>query len=275
MTGPGENHLRPGIVTLGHVPVSRFVLGGNPFSGYSHQNLERSREMTDWYTMDRVKETYRQAERAGVTTHIGRGDHFIMRALREYWNEGGGLTWVCQTCPDVGSIERGVRNAVEGGAKCCFIHGGEMDCRVASGDTEPVHDGIKMIRDHGMPAGVAGHSTKTIRWAADNLDVDFFMASHYNPEDRSWCPIASGGEELYLEEDRDAMGALIQELPKPTIHYKVLAAGRNEPKAAFDYVAGVYRPGDVVCVGIFTKDAPDMIQRDVDLLETALRARGK
>ena len=58
-------------------------------------------------------------------------------------------------------------------------------------------------------------------------------------------------------------------------HYKVLAAGRNEPKAAFEYVADVYRPGDAVCVGIFTKADAAMIQQDVDLLENALRARGK
>jgi hypothetical protein len=30
-----------------------------------------------------------------------------------------------------------------------------------------------------------------------------------------------------------------------------------------------------VCVGVFTKDNPAMIQEDIDLLETALRAQGK
>jgi hypothetical protein len=40
-------------------------------------------------------------------------------------------------------------------------------------------------------------------------------------------------------------------------------------------VADVYRPGDAVCVGIFTKDNMTMIQEDIDLLESALLARGK
>jgi hypothetical protein len=40
-------------------------------------------------------------------------------------------------------------------------------------------------------------------------------------------------------------------------------------------VADAYRPGDAVCVGVFTKDDPDMVQMDVDLLENALRAKGK
>ncbi|HEO71375.1 MAG TPA: hypothetical protein ENN80_08935, partial [Candidatus Hydrogenedentes bacterium] len=156
-----ETETQPEVVKLGNVPVSRFILGGNPFGGYSHQSPRRSEEMLDWYTMERVKEAYRRAEDAGVTTHIGRADHFIMRALREHWNEGGTLTWICQTCPGVGPIERGIRNAVLGHARACFIHGGEMDHRVARDDTGEIIDGVSMIKAHGMAAGVAGHSTRT------------------------------------------------------------------------------------------------------------------
>jgi len=269
------SRLKPKTVILGDVPISRLLVGGNPFSGFSHQNLARDTAMLDWYTMERIKETFRLAEAAGVTTHLGRGDHFIMRALREHWHEGGGLTWVCQTCPEVGSIDRGVGNAVHGGAVACFIHGGEMDYRVANDDTAAVRDGIQRIKDEGLAAGVAGHTTRTIRWAADHLDLDFFMTCYYDPEDRSGDPMGPGGEEQFREEDREAMCALIQELPKPAIHFKVLAAGRTDPKEAFAYVADAYRPGDAVCVGVFTEDDADMIQRDVDLLETALRDRGK
>lgn len=268
--------VRPKIVKLGNVPVSRFILGGNPFGGYSHQTVERDNEMVDWYTMERVKETYRMAEAAGVTTHLGRADNFIMRALREHWNEGGHLTWVCQTCPGVGSIMLGVNNAIHGRAKCCFVHGGEMDQRVYERDTEPVVEAIKAIKDAGLAAGVAGHNTRTIQWACDHLDLDFFMTCYYNPSDRSRQAERNYDDvEYYGPEDRDAMCELIRQLPAPAIHYKVLAAGRHNPKEAFEYVADVYRPGDAVCVGIFTKDNPNMIREDIHLLETALQARGK
>ena len=269
-------HLQPRTVTLGGVSVSRFVLGGNPFGGYSHWTVDRDQEMLDWYTMERVKETYRLAEQAGVTAHLGRADNFILRALREHWNEGGGLTWIAQTCPGVGSLMHGVHNAIEGRAKCCFLHGGEMDHRVAHGETAEIFDAIQAIRDAGMAAGVAGHNVKTIQWAVDRLTLDFFMTCYYNPSDRTRHALRDyQDEEQYLAEDRDAMCALIQQLPAPAIHYKVLAAARNDPKAAFEYVAEMYRPGDVVCAGVFTKVNPNMIQEDVDLLEAALRARGK
>lgn len=268
--------LKPQSVMLGNVPVSRLILGANPFCGYSHWTVERDNEMVDWFTMERVKETYRLAEQAGVTAHVGRADDFIVRALREHRNEGGGLTWIAQQCPGVGTLMHGVNNAIRGHAKCCFLHGGEMDNRVASGNTAEIFDAIKAIKDAGMAAGVAGHTTTTIRWAMDHLELDFFMTCYYNPDDRSKRPARDyDNEEYYGPEDRDAMTALIQELPTPAIHFKVLAAARHDPKEAFDYVAEVYRPGDAVCVGIFTKEKPNMIQEDVDLLETALRARGK
>ncbi|MCP4643740.1 MAG: hypothetical protein GY851_25060 [bacterium] len=268
--------MKPQTVTLGDVPVSRFLLGGNPFGGYAHQTVERDQEMIDWYTMERVKETYRLAEAAGVSAHVGRCDNFIVRALREHGNEGGTLTWIAQTCPGVGSIDHGINNALVGKAKCCFIHGGEMDNRVAEGQTQEVIDGVQRIKDNGMAAGIAGHNVDTVKWGVDNLDLDFFMTCYYNPSDRRRQAARNyDAEEYFGAEDRDAMCALIQELPVPAIHYKVLAAGRLDPVEAFDYVADAYRPGDAVCVGVFTKDDPDMIQKDINLLETALRAKGK
>jgi hypothetical protein len=271
-----DTNQQPQTVHLGDVPVSRFMLGGNPFSGFAHQTRERDLEMVDWYTMERIKEACRLAEAAGVTTHLGRVDNFTLRLLREHRNESGTLNWVAQTCPFVTTLDIAVSNAVEGGAAACFIHGGDMDYRVANGKTQEVVDAVKRIRDEGMAVGAAGHRCDTVQWAADHLDLDFFMCCYYNPDDRRLQTSRDyESEEDYRDEDRQAMCALIQTLPKPAIHYKVLAAGRNDPKDAFEVVAQAYRPGDAVCVGIFTKENADMIQEDVNLLETALAARGK
>jgi hypothetical protein len=271
-----QQHLLPQTVNFGHVPISRFIIGGNPFSGFSHSTRERDSQMLNYYSMERIKQDLRLALEAGVKTHLGRSDNFIMRVLREHWNEGGTLNWIAQTCPYVGTIMHGVMNAVNGHASCCFIHGGEMDYRVENRETKEVVEALKAIHGAGMVAGVAGHHVDTLKWAADNLDVDFFMACYYNPTDRKRDPVRDyKQEEQYLEEDRAAMCALIQQLPKPAIHYKVLAAGRHKPADAFAYVAEAYRPGDAVCVGIYTGDNGKMIQEDVDLLEKALRAKGK
>ena len=56
------------------------------------------------------------------------------------------------------------------------------------------------------------------------------------------------------------------------IHYKILAGARNDPKEAFQYTASKMRDGDAVCVGIYTKDKPEMLAEDVRLLEESLAA---
>lgn len=269
-------HYRPKTVTLGSVPVTRFIVGANPIGGFAHSTRARDEEMRDWYTMERVQDLYRLAESAGVTTHLGRCDEFIARALRQHWNEGGRLDWIAQTCPLTGGFDIGIDIAVHNRAKCCFLHGGEMDYRVAHGDHGTIRHAVARIRDAGLAAGVAGHRTDTIKWAADNLPLDFFMTCYYNPDDRTRSAKRNYEcEEDYRPEDRDAMCALIQELPAPAIHYKVLAAGRHDPREAFEYVADAYRPGDAVCAGIFTKDGDHLIQDNIDLLEAALERRGK
>jgi hypothetical protein len=258
-------------VRLGGLEVSRLMLGGNPFSGFSHQNAEADRRMVHYFTCERIKATYREAERLGITTHVGRADHHIMRVLREYWDEGGAIEWVAQTCPEVGTIERGARNAIHGGAKACYVHGGVMDNLLATGGLDPVPHAIRMIRDAGLPAGIAGHNPQVFEWAEEHLDCDFYMCCYYNPSSRAQRPEHRPGEkEWFHAEDRDAMTDLIQRLSRPTIHYKVMAAGRNDPRDAFEYVARKLRPQDAVCVGIHQEDNPNQLADDLALLEEAL-----
>ena len=104
-------------VKIGTLEVSRFILGSNPFSGFAHQSAQASRDMIHYYTADRIKQTMRQAEEAGITTLIARADQHVIRTLLEYLDEGGKLQWVAQPCPGVWPSERVARMAVEGGAK--------------------------------------------------------------------------------------------------------------------------------------------------------------
>jgi hypothetical protein len=262
-------------VRLGQLPVSRFIIGGNPFSGFSHQGRDRDVEMRHFYTTERLKQTLRDAEALGIFTHIGRADHHVMRLLLEYWDGGGQMQWIAQTCPEVGSMERCVQNAISGGAKACFLHGGWIDSQFAAGKLDEIPRRIEQIRAAGMPAGIAGHNPAVFEWAAQNVDVDFYMCSYYNPIPRNergeHMPVK---EELFRASDRDLMTRTLAKLPRPVIHYKVMAAGRNVPAEAFDYVAAHMRPGDAVCVGVFVKDRPDMLKENLRLFAASLRKAG-
>jgi len=261
-------------VKIGSTTVSRFILGSNPFSGFSHQSPEMDRAMKRYYTTERIKRTIREAESLGINTLIARTDHHVMRFLLEYWDEGGTVQWFAQTCPEVGNHETCVDRAAAGGARACHIHGGVMDFLFAEKRLGEIPSVIQMIKDKGMLAGVAAHNPAVHEWAESDLDVDYCMCSYYNSAHRdSRAEHVSGTKEWFLEEDRRTMTDLIQGLSRPVIHYKVMAAGRNDPGEAFDYVARAMRPGDAVCVGVFTRDKPDMLKENVELLQKALANR--
>lgn len=262
-----------GKVKIGNLSVSRLIIGGNPFSGFSHQGADRDAEMRHFYTVSRIKQALRQAEQLGINAHMGRTDHHVMRYLMEYWDEGGNITWLAQTCSAFGTVERAIDNAVAGGAKACHIHGGTMDFLLANNKLNELPALIAKIRQAGLAAGIAGHTTDVFTWAEENLDVDYYMCSYYNPIPRDkQAEHVSGTNEQYLDEDRRAMTDLIAGLSRPVIHYKVLAAGRNDPKEAFNFVARHLRPQDAVCVGIYTKDHPDSLAENLQLLTDALKA---
>ncbi|MDH7571521.1 MAG: hypothetical protein QHJ73_18245, partial [Armatimonadota bacterium] len=87
-------------VAIGEAVVSGLCIGGNPFSGFSHQSPQRDREMLDYYTPQRIKETLRQAEAAGINTFFGRTDAHILGIITDYWNEGGKIQWFAQVCTE-------------------------------------------------------------------------------------------------------------------------------------------------------------------------------
>jgi hypothetical protein len=263
-----------GTVTLGSLAVSRMILGGNPFAGFSHQNPERDHAMRSYYTTERIKLAMRQAEDHGINTFLGRTDRHITRTLLEHRDEGGTMQWIAQTAPELISIARSITEAQYGGAQAVFIHGGQMDNLIATGQLDQVAPAIARIRDAGLPAGLAGHTPAVFAWAEQNVDVDFYMCSYYNPSDRTkTAEHAIGTHEQFLDENRHAMVAAIKTLSKPVIHYKIFAAGRNDPKEAFAFLAKHLRPSDATCIGVFTKDNPNMIRDDIALFEQAMNGR--
>ena len=260
-------------ITLGTIPVSQFILGSNPFSGFSHQGTAMDAAMRYHFSTETIKATMRQAASLGVNTVLVRTDYHMIRVLLEYWDQGGTLQWFAQTCPEVGDHATCVSRAEKGRAKACHIHGGVMDHLLYHQRLDEVQPVVDMIRDKGMLAGIAGHNHQVFVWAEEHLDVDYYMCSYYNPLRRDIKPDhVAGLEESYVDEDRNTMLALIKTLSRPAIHYKVMAAGRNNPAEALALVGENLRENDAVCVGIYNGEKLDMLREDVALLEKYTRA---
>jgi hypothetical protein len=274
--GDEEEQVAIAKVKLGDLEVSRLILGGNPQSGFSHQSGAQDDAMKHYFSAARIKDLYRQAEELGVTTHIGRADHHIIRVLMEYWDEGGKIQWIAQTCPELGTAERGALNGIKNGAKAAFVHGGQTDNMRIHGRLKDAIPVINMIHDAGLAAGVAGHVPAIFEWAEEHLDCDFYMCSYYNPIFRDKSPEhITIDDEIFDDADRERMTETIQKLSKPVIHYKVMAGGRHDPTEALRYTASKMRATDAVCLGIYPKDKPDMLADDLRLLKDALAAVGQ
>jgi hypothetical protein len=255
-------------VKIGKSDVSRFIIGGNPFSGSSSgRGREADKELPHYYTCARIKETYRQAESLGVTAAIARADAHILRVLTEYWDEGGTIQWLGQTCPELDTHERSLDRVAEAGGIGCHIHGGVADRMLDAGRIEDLIPIVAHGRKLGLAMGLAGHNPDTFRWAEEHLELDYYMCSYFRGPGRP----AEGEPRREIDHDyiaatRNAMTDLIQTLSRPVIHYKVLAAGRSDPAEALAYVAQKLRPTDAVCVGIYTRYKPDMLREDLELL---------
>lgn len=260
-----------GTIRLGGAEFSRLIVGGNPFSGVSHQNPKTDLAMKRYFTSARIMETLRTAEQNGITTFIGRADRHITRLLFEYRNEGGAIKWIAQTCPEMSSQARSVEDAISEGASACYLHGGVMDNLYARDELGDIPGLIRLIRDAGLPAGIAGHNPRVFEWAEKNIDVDFYMCSYYNAAHRDQsAELRSGMAEWFDDRDRDTMVSLIGRLSKPAIHYKIFAAGRKDPRDAFAFTARHLRPGDGVCIGVYPEHNPGMVEEDARLFAESL-----
>ncbi len=246
------------MVSLGPLTVSRFIVGGNPFCGGSHQSAEMNKRMLNWWTVARIKESLAECERLGVNTFLGRGDNFIVRVLGEYWNEGGTIQWIGQTCPERASVEANIRQIHGSGARACYLHGGMCDRIFRDGDPECLRPWIALIRELGMVAGMGTHNSRyPLRAEEMDLGCDFYMCCFYD--------LITRGGEIYEEEDRRAMARTIRAIDKPCIAFKIMAAGRNEAESAFRFAFESIKVGDPVCVGIYTEDQPDQVAENAAL----------
>jgi hypothetical protein len=258
-------------VKIGNIlKVSGLCIGGNPFSGFSHQTSERSKEMTTYYTPDQIKKTLRIAETAGINTLFARTDDHILGIIKDYWDTGGTIQWFAQVCVEQGEPDawkRWLKDSVKLGARAAYIHGGVVDNWYASKKFDTFREALDMMRERNIAAGFAGHNPEAHEWIRDNLDVDFQMCCYYNPTDRSKSPHHIDKGEKWDNEDRKRILEVIATIQKPVVHYKVFAGGNKPITQAFEVMGKHIRNSDVACVGFFLKDDPDMIRKDIDLFE--------
>jgi hypothetical protein len=255
-------------IKLGDLEVPRLMMGGNPLSGFSHGSPERTRQMLDYFTTENAKKLLRRCEESGVSAVVLRADNHVVRLLHEYWNDGGKLDWVAQTQSGMDPI-RSIRHAAQFGAKAIYLHGGTIEEYFERGEKDQVRRQLEAIKEVGLPAGVASHYPPyLLEIEEQHWPTDFYMVCMYHIEGYRG-KLGLDQHEKFIPEHRAHALKAIRDLPKPCLAYKILAAGRLDPRAAYKEVFEGIKPTDGVVVGMFPPDAKngDIVAENAALVQ--------
>ncbi len=174
------SHLLP-TVKFGPHEITRLIIGGNPFRGYSHWREELDQEMAAWNTAEHIADALCDAEAAGINTMQMRGDQYIFDAVAEYRRRGGTMHWICQTASEQPDVLENIRNIAALKPIAIYHHGTNTDKHWAAGTMDVVKQRVELIKELGLMAGVASHLPEVHEWLVEqDWPVDFHMCCVYN-----------------------------------------------------------------------------------------------
>jgi len=245
---------------IGNIRISRLIIGGNQFSGWSHsRDLKYLRELFRAYsTEEKIMETLQIAEENGINTIITASSGY----LNKYWKERGGqMQWIAQVHPKANDLTSDIKAAIDDGAVGAYVQGGVGDSFVKNGRADLLGKAVEFIKENGLIAGIGGHSVEVpIAVEKAGINVDFYMKTLHSgkywsatpKEDRIEFNVDSGSPY-----DHDNIWSITPEktiefmkkVDKPWIAFKVLAAGAIHPREGFKYA--FENGADFVCVGMF------------------------
>jgi hypothetical protein len=249
------------------------MVGGNPFYGYSHFNRLFSAHMVEWATPERVCQTLRQCEQAGINTWQFSHTERTISDLKRHRAEGGRMQWILLSHREIEEDHRIIGEVVRLKPIGIVHHGGSAERKRRAGQLNKVRDFLKSVRDSGVMVGLSVHDPSLLEQVEEeNWDVDFYMTSLYyltrtSAEFKKVLGQKPLGE-VYLAEDPPRMCSVIRRTPKTCLCYKVLAAGRLTDSArqidqAFRFAFENIKPQDAIIVGLYPRYS-DQVSENAD-----------
>ncbi len=257
---------------IGNVKISRLIIGGNQFSGWSHsRDLKYLRQLFLAYSSEeKIMDTLEAAEQAGINAIITSASGY----LNKYWEQRGGrIQWIAQVHPKTTDLTGDIKRAIDHGAVGAYVQGGVGDSFVKNGRADLLGEAVEFTKKNGLIAGIGGHSIEVpIAVEKAGIKPDFYMKTlhHGNywsatpKEDRVEFNVDSGS---LLDHDNiwsitpEKTIEFMKNVQTSWIAFKVLAAGAIHPLEGFRYA--FENGADFVCAGMF----------DFQILENVLIAK--
>jgi hypothetical protein len=280
----GQSTVRPGTASsmmesgrIGTVTISRLICGGNLISGYAHSRdlIYVSNLLKAYFTEEKIMDTWALCESHGMNTLIfGPSDQRALQIYSKYRQQGGRMQSIGQLTPDRSDIAGAIDVAAEAGMVGAVLVGNYGDLWTREGDVDRVGQFVEMVKARGMIAGVAGHELRTIVTVEEaGIEPDFYMKTLHSENywskrqpDQTAEIIDNYTVDNYWCLDPVATIRYMQELERPWLAYKVLAAGAIPPQAGFQYAFG--NGADFCVVGMFDFQ----IAEDVTIANSVIKA---
>ena len=250
---------------IGNVKISRIFCGGNLISGFAHSRdlIYVSDLLRKYFTDNKVMETFEICEETGINTAILRLDEHCIRIINKYWNNRGGkMQWIAQVKMPSDDPLSEAKAAIDNGAIGAYVHGGVADRCVEEGRADILAKAVEFIKQNGAIAGLGGHSVNVpIECEKANVGVDFYMKTLHSH--KYWSADGQTENDNIWSKTPEKTIEFMQNVDKPWIAYKVMAAGAIHPSDAFKYA---YENGaDFICAGMFDFQVREdvIIARDV------------
>ena len=164
---------------IGKIKISRIFCGGNLISGFAHSRdlIYVSGLLRQYFSDDKVMETFEICEETGINTAILRLDEQCIRIINKYWNDRGGkLQWIAQVKMPSDDPLSEAKSAIDSGAIGVYVHGGVADTCVENKRVDLLAKAVEFIKQNGALAGVGGHSVEVpIACEQAKVGVDFYM----------------------------------------------------------------------------------------------------
>jgi len=248
--------------TIGDLEVSRILLGGNLLTHFTHsRDLKYVYNLTAHYnTEEKIRETMALAEQHGVNTLVIHTAPGIIEVLKRYrQRDGGKIQWIiCPTAPvddAMTAYTKQVQELADEGVEAIYLWGVTADRLVAERKTDLLAKAVEVAKDHGLPSGVGAHDLNVIKACEEHaVGADFYIKTFHHHR----YPSAPRPDELtatirenpgYWCRDPEEVHRFMQDVEKPWIAFKVMAAGAIPPEDAFRHA--FEHGADHVLAGMF------------------------
>ncbi len=251
---------------IGNLTITRLIVGGNltSFNAHSRDLVYVSALLRQYFTAEKIFETWELCEECGINTAVLRLDDHVINLLTRYRNERGGkLQWIVQIKPgkrDLEAFKTDVKRAVDNGAVGAYVQGNVSDVLVRDGQIGLLGEVLQCIKDARVVAGIGAHALEVpVACEKAGLKPDFYLKTlhsanywSFNPRGEKWEPFHVGGkldnDNVWCTQPQETVD-FMRNVTIPWIAFKVLAAGAIRPHAGFQYA--FENGADFICAGMF------------------------